>query len=74
MASVKSLAYLFCETCQRQELHAESVCIRCDTVHEYETVRVRETDFERDNARSRKRGAAKAGEARRKRGDRGNGG
>ena len=67
MATCGSLSREYCDTCERDSLHASSRCVHCGSVYEYERIRVRETDIERDNARSRKRGAAKAGEARRKR-------
>ena len=67
MTTCGSLSNLLCERCRKVGLHAESVCVHCGTVYEYERVRVRETDMERDNARSRKRGARRAAEGRRKR-------
>lgn len=57
-----------CRKCKSSTLHRYSACVHCGTVHEYERVKVRQTDIERDMERSRRRGAAKSGEARRKRG------
>ena len=68
MTTCGSLSNLYCARCRKVGLHAESVCVHCGTVYEYERGRVRETDFERDMQKSRRRGAAKAGEARRKHG------
>lgn len=72
MSTCGSLSNLYCDTCGKVGLHAESVCVHCGTVYEYERVKVRQTDFERQM--SQLRGAAKSAAARRKRKDGGGNG
>lgn len=54
MATCGSLSREYCDTCERDSLHASSRCVHCGSVRQYMPVRVQETDIERYFRESRK--------------------